>query len=291
MGYIIGDSAYPPTSYPTVFQGQPIVGWCVYIGGNTPHPWTAAEIARLKAQPWCRYIVPIFTRSNPQNASAAQDVAIAVWWAKTYGQPSGTLTMWDAETAVAPAYYSSVDKLLRLGDGDLEILYGSKATVTQNPRPSGGYDEASWTGQDYAPADTADQFGSWDAYDLNDFKSTAPLWDLRSVPVPTSLPSTTISLEEDTMQQIESLSAHPGVYNFPTVSKSHFRLTVGDGGTAEVRVVAWDAVGNDLVLCGDQHDGTVRRGARDFAIDAAHVSHVTVERKDTGSFPIGVIAF
>jgi len=103
-------------------------------------------------------------------------------------------------------------------------------------------------------------------------------------PVPVSVP------EEDDMQQIEPVSVHPGVYNFPTVNKGHFRLTVGDGGTATVRVVGWGGP-NPLVLCGDHGDGNVAKGYRDFAISSATTSHVTVQRTDSGDFPVGAIAY
>jgi hypothetical protein len=236
MGHIIGDSAWPPSSYPASFQGQPIEGWCVYIGGDTPHVWTASEVVRLKAQPWCRYIVPVFTRSNPQGASAGADTDIAIAWAKAYGQPSGTLTMWDAETAVDSPYYSEVDSLLRSGDGDLEIIYGSKSTVVQNRRPSGGYDEASWTGGDYVPADTADQFGNWNAYDLNDFQTNAKLWDLRAPvppkpPAPALAPQTSLPApitEENDMITIFRVSGDPKVYGVFDCGRMWHIASAGD---------------------------------------------------------------
>jgi hypothetical protein len=206
----IGDSAYPPAAYPTSFGGKPIVGWCVYIGGDTPHPWTSAEIEHLKALPWCRYIVPIFTRSNPVGADAAADAAVAIAWAKTYGQPSGTLTEVDYETARDSAYELAFAAALRAGDGDLELLYGSKADVVKNSRPDGGYDEADWTGADYAPADTADQFASFAAYDLNDFTPVAPLWDLR--PTPVAPPATPTDLEETEMLLIRQGGTTAAVY-------------------------------------------------------------------------------
>lgn len=200
---VIGDSAWPPAAYPTSIDGKPVVGWCVYIGGNTPHVWTDAEIAHLKAQPWCRYLVPIFTRSNPQGADPVADADAAIAWARAHGQPSGTKTMWDGETAVDSAYYTAVDQRLQSQAGLHEILYGSKASVTQNARPSGGYDEASWTGVPYDPVDEADQFGSWASYDLGEFK-TDELWDLRPVPAPDS--STVL---EDDMRMWKASNADP----------------------------------------------------------------------------------
>lgn len=201
---LIGDSAFPPATYPTEFNGVPIEGWCPYIpGGDAYHGWTPQELARLMAQPHIRYLVPVFVRSNPQGAAqAAADVATVVAWAKANGQPRGTLTMMDYETAVDAPYELTFDTDLRNEDGDLEILYGSKGTVINNPAPSGGYDEAQWTGQiPNSLASMAEQFYSGPDYDLNKFRTGAPVWDLRPAPAaPTSAP-TAQSLEEDTMAQ------------------------------------------------------------------------------------------
>jgi hypothetical protein len=201
---LIGDSAFPPATYPTEFQGEPVVGWCVYIpGGDAYHGWSQAEIDHLKSLPWCRYILPVFVRSNPQGArQATTDAATVVAWAHAQGQPRGTLTMWDAETAVDAPYELTFDTDLRNEDGDLEIAYGSKSTVLQMPTPSGGDDVADWTGNiPSSLASMAEQFYSGPDYDLNKFRTGAPLWDLRPVPTaPTSAP-TAHSLEEDTMAQ------------------------------------------------------------------------------------------
>ncbi|MBR7838066.1 hypothetical protein KDL01_32635 [Actinospica durhamensis] len=179
---LIGDSAYPPSTYPTEYDGRPVVGWCVYIpGGDAYHGWTQAEIDALKAQPWCRYILPVFVRSSPQGtAQASADAATVAAWARAQGQPRGTLTMLDYETAVDSAYELAFDRDLRNADGDLELLYGSKSTVVQNTAPSGGYDEADWTGAvPTSVASTGTQFYSGSDYDLNDLRDTAPLWDIR----------------------------------------------------------------------------------------------------------------
>lgn len=195
---LIGDSAFPPAEYPTEFDGEPVVGWIVYIpGGDAYHGWSQAEIDRLKAQSWCRYIVPCFVRSHPQGAEQAKaDAATAAAWAHAQGQPRGTLTMMDYETAVDSVYELTFDADLRSDDGDLEILYGSKGTVIRNAAPSGGYDEADWTGAlPSSLASMAEQFYSGDAYDLNRFRDDAPLWDLRPAPAPPA-PSAH-SLEED----------------------------------------------------------------------------------------------
>jgi hypothetical protein len=145
----------------------------------------------------------VFVRSNPQGAKqAAADAATVVAWAHAQGQPRGTLTMWDAETAVDSPYELTFDQDLRNEDGDLEIAYGSKSTVLQMPTPSGGDDVADWTGNiPSSLASMAEQFYSGPDYDLNKFRTGAPLWDLRPAPTaPTSAPSAH-SLEEDTMAQ------------------------------------------------------------------------------------------
>lgn len=130
----------------------------------------------------------------------------------------------------------------------------------------------------------------WDTLgDLSPTADGAPAPDSNTGTV---VPNTPTIQEDDDMQQIEPVAVHPGLYNFPTINKSHFRLTVGDADApAVVRVVAWDANAHPLVLCGDNNDGFLNKGAKDFRIDPGTVSHVTVERTDGGDFPIGVTAF
>jgi hypothetical protein len=200
---LIGDSAFPPATYPTEFDGKPLEGWCAYIpGGDAYHGWSQAEIEGLKSQPWCRYIVPVFVRSNPRGAvQGAADAATVVAWSRAQGQPRGTLVMWDAETAVDSAYELAFDAALRAEDGDLEIAYGSKSTVIRMPAPSGGDDVADWTGTiPGSLASMAVQFYSADAYDLNDFRDGAPLWDLRPGPAAPTPAPTAHSLEENDMR-------------------------------------------------------------------------------------------
>lgn len=241
---LIGDSAYPPASYPTAFNGKPLSGWMVYIGGNAVHVWTEAEIAALKAEPWCRYIVPCFVRSNPSAATSAQaDASAAIAWAKAHGQPSGTVTVWDGETAVDSAYFTAVDQYLQSQAGLHELLYGSKATVAENARPSGGYDEARWTGSDYAPDDAADQFASFAAYDLGDFADVSSLWDLHPDPIP---PAT--APEDDMAQALD------GYCTFSwSEGERHIVQVAFDpigGNQPELRVVLFLEPGGPLVLAG-----------------------------------------
>jgi hypothetical protein len=210
---LIGDSAFPPATYPTEVDGRPVEGWCVYIpGGDAYHGWSQAEIDHLKSQPWCRYIVPVFVRSHPQGAAqAAADAATVVAWSHAQGQPRGTLVMWDAETAIDSPYELTLDQDLRDEDGDLLIAYGSKSTVIQMPTPSGGDDVALWTGQvPSSLASMAQQFLSVDAYDMNLFRDAAPLWDLRAPATPTPAPSAP-ALEEDDVSTTSNASGRAGL--------------------------------------------------------------------------------
>jgi hypothetical protein len=221
VGLIIGDSAYPLSSYPVSWNGLPVVGWGFYIGGNTPHVWASAEVAALKLAPNIRYLVPIFTRSNPGDAAEARvDAAAALARMQVLGQPKGTVMQLDYETAVDASYAEAFDAAVQAG-GYLMELYGSAATVVKNPRPSGGYDEAGWTGRDYAPTDTADQFVDVGPYDLNDFRSTAPLWDVR----PAAAPAPT--LQETDMPYLISVSPDPT----GTPGNTGSGLFTVDGGT------------------------------------------------------------
>jgi hypothetical protein len=182
---LIGDSAYPLTAYPAQWGAQPVVGWAVYIpGGDAYHGWSQAEVEALKAMPWCRYLLPIFVRSNPQGAAQAQaDAAVVVAWCHAQGQPARSAVELDFESEVDAAYAAAFNAAL-LAAGFAEVLYGTGSTVVRNPAPSAGYNEAAWTGVDSPPVSTAQQFLSTAAYDLNDFRPDAPLWDLRPPAAP-----------------------------------------------------------------------------------------------------------
>jgi hypothetical protein len=184
----IADSAYPLAagSYPSS-----VVGWGFYIGGDTPHVWSDAEVAAL---PY-RYRLPIFTRSDPDGAAQAQsDAGAAVAWAKAHGQPAGTLIQLDFETAVNAVYVTAFDAIIVAG-GYKTVLYGSQSTVQQNPTPSGGFNIANWDGVDDDPGWTAKQYEDTGDYDLNDFSPSAPLWDMQAK----AAPAVATTVQEDDM--------------------------------------------------------------------------------------------
>lgn len=163
------DASAPPADPPSTD------GVCIYIGGDTPHVWTPAEIDRQKA----RYRLPIFVRSNPAGASAARDVKAAVAQLQVIGAPKGCLVAWDTETAADVPYMSAVYLYLRAAGYQL-IDYGSQSSVFGNLVPDGYYWGADWTGT--ARIDTGDkmtQYASFKDYDLSLAIPSLPFWDTR----------------------------------------------------------------------------------------------------------------
>jgi len=216
---LIIDCAYPPSVYPTSWNGIPIKGCCVYVGGDTPHDWTDAEIARMMAVPEYEYIVPIFTRDNPTGADEGiADALKGVAWSVAHKQPRGTYFLVDFETAVNSPYVQAFDSTIQSRAGLLEMLYGSKATVVKNVRPSGGYDEAQWDFKNDVPADSAEQFAAYPLYDVNSFKDPSKLWNFRAT---TAAPTpTTQTAEDEDMGEIEKSATNGRAgFSFPAGSK------------------------------------------------------------------------
>jgi hypothetical protein len=168
------DAAYPPAHPPATD------GVCGYIGGDTPHVWTAAE---WKAQA-ARYRLPVFVRSSPPGPGAAADVAAAVAQLKAIGAPHGTLVAWDTETAADAAYISGVYVRLAAAGYKL-IVYGSQAAVMGNQAPDGLYWGADWTDVPHLHSgDQMTQYVSYAAYDESLAAPTLPFWDTRPAPKP-----------------------------------------------------------------------------------------------------------
>lgn len=281
---LVADSAYPLTTYPATWNGQPIVGWGFYLGGNTPHVWTAGEVAELKRH--YRFLLPIYTCSNPADRDPQIDGHEAVTALQALGVPRGPLLVQlDYETAVDSAYEAEFGAVLAAAGYVLE-LYGSASTVAQNLRPDGGYDEAAWTGRDAPPADTADQFADVGLYDLNDFRPTAPLWDVTATPTNPAAPA---AIEEDEMpQQIERTALHPDEYAYGVPAGRTQVVFFADGyndAPARLRVVLWGGENPDV------HDGVEVGGTAKKHVPIplpAGTTAVTVRREDGSDFPVGV---
>jgi hypothetical protein len=123
------DSAFPLKTQP-----QPLADIVlVYSGGDTPHPWSKAEIA---AQP-NRYRFPCWVRSNPQSVNVVNEVAAFVAWLHDHNVPKGTCVILDLETAVNAVYVSAFNKGLAAA-GYKTVKYGSRSTIWKNPQTDGG---------------------------------------------------------------------------------------------------------------------------------------------------------
>jgi len=164
------DAATMPATLP------PADGFAFYIGGDTPHIWTPAEVGILKQH--YRLLLPLFVRSNPPGPGAHADVTAAQAQLKAIGAPPGILVGWDSETAVDASYIAGVYGLLTAG-GDKLIDYGSQNFVTANRNPDGWYWGAQWTGRAHLAA--GDQMTQWEsgAYDVSLAQATLPFWDTR----------------------------------------------------------------------------------------------------------------
>lgn len=166
------DAAVPPASPPEAD------GAAVYIGGDTPHVWTRADVEGTKV----RYLLPVFVRSNPAQASAAVDAGAALAALHNLGVPKGSLVSWDTETAADPAYMRVVYDLI-VGAGYKLMDYGSQDDLFANELPVGGYYwGADWTGTAHIDqGDAGTQYENLAAagIDLSVFKPGLPFWDTK----------------------------------------------------------------------------------------------------------------
>src|SRR5271157_4582084 len=91
----IYDSAWPATNPP------PWLVSAFYLGGDTPHVWTTAEI---DAQP-ARYRLPIWVYNGADGAlGGVSDAAHALAKLHTLKVPPGVAVVLDTETSVLPDY-------------------------------------------------------------------------------------------------------------------------------------------------------------------------------------------
>jgi hypothetical protein len=167
MTYTFYDAAYPPANPP---QADGCAG---YIGGDTPHVWTADEWA---SQP-SSLRLPVFVRSNPPGPGAAADVNAAVAQLKALKAPLGCLVAWDMETSADPSYISQVYTLL-WNAGYALIVYGTESDVEGNRNPDGYYWGADWTNTPHLhPGDVITQWESLPNVDEEQSNVNLPFWN------------------------------------------------------------------------------------------------------------------
>ncbi len=162
------DAAYPGPADPHVD------GCLVYIGGDTPHVWTDAEVRNAPG----RYRLPTYVRSDPWAADPAHDAGEALAWLQAHAVPKGRVVVLDLETAINAVYVNAFAAALHAA-GFLVWEYGSRGTLFHNPRQD-GYFVADPTGTPHLVVGTAaTQFAADGAYDLDDVAETGALWDLK----------------------------------------------------------------------------------------------------------------
>ncbi len=129
------DASVPPLVAPAGFQIA-----AGYIGGDTPHVWTAAEWERFKNL----HRLPIYVRSN-SGTSGTADAFEALHRLYVLGVPHDKRMALDLETRIAPAYVHEFNDVIQWADYRLWI-YGSASTVFSNP-PCNGYWVADYAGK------------------------------------------------------------------------------------------------------------------------------------------------
>ena len=148
-----------------------------YIGGDTPHVYTDAQVAAIRA----RYGLPIWTCYDAANDGVVE-AERALAWLHRRNWTRGTEVALDTEELVIPEFISQFNTVITQS-GYLVLHYESKSSDGGNPATSGGRWSADWTGIAHLrPGDVATQYvpDSWlgEPYDLSVIVTAAPLHQL-----------------------------------------------------------------------------------------------------------------
>ena len=175
------DAAFcPPNPPPTdivLFYGP---------GGDQLNVWTLSQIEAQTAP----YRLPIFVRSNPEQANAAGDADEFIAWLRAIGAPPGVVTVLDLETAIDVAYVNTYGEVMHEADY-LVLPYGSSSTLFKNPELDGYF--VAIPGATAIPANCVGvQYGQGGggAWDLDLFDARLAFWQANPpVPIPVQPPS------------------------------------------------------------------------------------------------------
>lgn len=231
------DSAFP-------LKAPPPGGWpeciLIYSGGDTPHPWTTAEILAMPA----RYRWPCWVRSNPASVSALTDAAGFVLWLNTHKVPKSTCVILDLETAVDTAYVSVFNTELRAA-GYRVTKYGSTSTIWKNPKTDGGTYIASEGPAELTGVgdEVARQYAFDNGYDRSVLldQDQLPIWDTHVAPPVTPVPPAPPATDwlEKIMASLPVVG--PGSTNATVVRKLQ-GLLVADGFLAPITGLRTSAI-------------------------------------------------
>lgn len=157
---------------------QPVVPvGAFYLGGDTPHVYTDAQVAAIRA----RWGLPIWTGFDHQSDGQLEAEKVVAWLRAHHWKP-GTLVGLDTEDLVIPGFIGPFNAVVTAA-GWLVLHYESKSSDGGNPPTSGGRWSADWTGIPHLrPGDRATQYvpGAWlnQPYDLSLMLASAPLHEL-----------------------------------------------------------------------------------------------------------------
>lgn len=171
------DASIPPAAPPKVQVVE------IYIGGDTPHVWTDAEIEAQSAP----LGLPVWVRSDPPGPGAQVDAAGIVAAFVSHGWPlTDKAVMLDMETAVDPGYLDQLASILH-AHGMRVLVYGSQSTIDQNPVLDGRVDAAPGTADVVDKGDVGTQYAWRGTFDLDVFAPEVIPWliDIHPI-VPTS---------------------------------------------------------------------------------------------------------
>ena len=144
--YSAFDAAYPPgTPYP---GAQAVMG---YIGGNTPHIWTAAEWQRFSHLVQFPIWVGYQEADPATHGSQAVAAMTALGWAEH--RPNRRAVIIDEETEVDDAWLNAFASVIWAA-GYETYVYGSQSTVIDMP-PKEGRVIALYNGTQDIPAGEA----------------------------------------------------------------------------------------------------------------------------------------
>lgn len=164
------DAAFPP-----VETDRPISdGFLFYVGGDTPHVWTTAEITEQPAQ----LGMGVWVRSNPEGYDGRVEAGEMVTALRALGVPTSTMHLLDIETAIDPGYVNAFGGEM-VSAGYALSVYGSVSTIKDNP-PWGGYFVSNPTGVAHMVDEAgviATQYLFTTAYDLSIVSKNVPLWN------------------------------------------------------------------------------------------------------------------
>lgn len=258
------DAAWPPAHPPQTAVVE------IYMGGDTPHPWTDQDIASQQA----KYGLPVWVRSNPPGPGVQADVFDALAWLKQHSVPKGCCIMLDLETAVAPDYVLPFGRALQAA-GYKVLPYGSRSTLYQNPKLDGYVDAdpaAAWDNKLSTVVDPGNVGTQWwyaGIYDLDTFDSSLTFWQLRDAGNPgtstTTQPTSTSTSTPEPSPVSEVPVTEPTSTSTPGASPSSPTTNIPKTIGAKVKV---------FQATNDAKEGIVATGYSCLVFDNGSVTYI-----------------